>query len=103
MINNQGTIQKMNCVLAIPAATGVLSAENGPSEFACHAETRIRVETTGSGVVVVEGRIINSGLWTAITLTNSVGDISTFDYVRFRVGTAGTAGQLIASGFLSFI
>lgn len=102
-MNNQGADQKFNCVLDIPAATGVLATPTGQTDFPVFIESRVRVETSGTpGTLIVEGRIQKSSNWTTIPLTSGVGDISTFDYIRFNVTVAGTGGQLIASGFLSF-
>lgn len=104
MLNNQGAIQKFNCVLDVPAATGVVKTATGQDEFPVHIETKVRVENNSAGSTIVpRGRIIGSSVWTNLTVTSGVVDVSTYDYISFNVTVAGTAGSYIASGFLSFI
>ena len=109
MINSSGSVAKFNRILNNPGTVGVLNtgtlrSDGQPDDFfAVHAETRVRLELTGSSTVVVEARIMNSSVWTTLTVTSGLVDVSTYDYIRFRVSVAGTAGTVIASGFLSFI
>lgn len=107
MLNNQGASQKHNCKITIPASTGV----KGQDKFPVHIETKLRtiVKSVGGGcTILVQGTIEGSDDWTTITTivgpsTGVVSDISTYDYVRYNVSVAGGTGELISSGFLSFI
>jgi hypothetical protein len=106
MLNNQGASQKHNCKITLPGTTGV----KGDEKYTCHIETKLRTEVTGVGganTVLVQGSIIGSSQWTTITTitgaTSAVSDISTYDFVRYSVGVANGTGEIVSSGFLSFI
>lgn len=111
MLNSTGTSAKFNRVLVnsgvltgLPINTGTLRSNGLPDDyFSVHVETKVRVEFTGTSVVIVEASITGSSIWTTLTVTSGVVDVSTYDYIRFRVTTAGTPGTVIASGFISFI
>lgn len=98
-MNAAGSSQKFNVSLPVPNATGVVGEVDG---YAVHIESKLRIETTGTITVVVQGRIMNSTVWTNLTTTSGVVDISTYDFVRFNVTAASSTGTIITSGFLSF-
>lgn len=99
MMNAAGSSQKFNISLAVPNATGVVGEADG---YAVHIESRLRIETTGTITVVVRGRIMGSTVWTNLTTTSGVVDISTYDFISFNVSAASSTGTITASGFLSF-
>jgi len=99
MMNAAGSSQKFNARFDVPNATGVVGETDG---YPVHIESKLRVETTGTITLQVQGRIEGSTVWTTLTVTSGVVDISTYDYIRFNIPAASTVGTLIASGFIAF-
>lgn len=103
-ISSSGTESKYNITVPITAGTGVKGNQNGES---CFAETKLRLEIIGVGptsTIDVEGRVKNSPNWYVITtatgaITGTV-DISTYDFIRYRVTNSDGTGSLHASGFI---
>lgn len=104
MLNNRGTEAKYNVSIVLDGATGI---KGGDAGLSCFAETKLRFEVInvgGTSAIDVEGRLRNSPNWYIIAtipgaITGTL-DISTYDYIRYRVTTASGNGLLVASGYI---
>jgi hypothetical protein len=103
-ISSSGSESKYNRVVSLTSGNGVKGDSSGDP---CFAETKLRIEIVGVGplnTVDVEGRVKSSPNWYVITtatgaITGTV-DISTYDFVRYRVTNSDGVGSIHASGFI---
>ena len=103
MINSQGTFSKHSSIVSLDGALGLV----GP-EFSVSSEVKVSVEISGVGgtnVVLVQGRIQNSSVWTTLsTITGAVStivDTSSVDFIRFNNSVVDGIGSIVSSGFIT--
>jgi hypothetical protein len=104
LINSAGSESKYAISIPITSGNGVKGNIEGDS---CFVETKLRLEVVGVGptcTIDIEGRVKNSPNWYVITtstgaITGTI-DISTYDYIRYKVTNSDGTGVIYASGFV---